>query len=109
MNISEEMALEFLRQLKCSPHFIAESTFNVEYQDDGEFILILMDVPDGLPDVAIPGFLGGAQEIAKKLFPCRIGAYGWMMNIGIRGQVVNSVFGGDSLYPNSGYIDRGRT
>ncbi|WP_141100650.1 hypothetical protein [Roseateles aquatilis] len=76
----------------------------IEYREDGEFILVLIDGAGHHEQAELNRFLAKAQEIADGIFPVRDESCSWMINTGRNGKVFGSVFGGDLRNPRSGSI-----
>ena len=79
---------------------LEESDIATEFQDD--FQLLLIAVPcERVPEISQNERRELGLEL-DKMMPRREGALTWMLNFTLGGRVVDSYFGGDSMFPQLG-------
>lgn len=98
--ITSEMVNQILRLLEAETCFKKES-ISYEIQDDYKHLLISISI-DELSENEPPSTFKRVGDLLNPLIPGRRGDYSWMVVFTRSGKVVDSYFGGDLDFPNSG-------
>jgi hypothetical protein len=80
---------------------INPETISYELQDDYRHLLVSIPI-DGLEIVDAASTFGSIGAVLNSIVPSRANDYSWMVVFTRGGRVVDSYFGGDAQYPESG-------
>ena len=80
---------------------LVSRAISYEIQDEYQHLLISISI-DGLAEDIQPSSFKPVAGLLNDLIPSRRGDHTWMMVLKKNGKVVDSYFGGDLNFPNSG-------